>query len=248
MSRFDNQLALPPAALIDHDALRPLVDDYHRLTSARREAYAAVSRLNQEHDAALETERATRAVAIREGKPDPGTKRSDKLAADVKAQLRTVEATEDAIAATRRDLVAAVERHRDEWADTVEAAVEAARDRYLAAVDELEVAHAHMGSAANLRSWLRDFPGEARWKPGTYYQRVKGLPGRGSEESLGMASALAALRNVGAPPPPPAGPAQHVPPGGRQSGRLSRDGLPQRDAQGPLHPSAPPAVEADVYR
>lgn len=221
-SPYDRLLSqFPPPRLISHAIIRERTADYERLFGAASAAQQELGRLNTEHTRALHREDAARTNAVREGKPDPGTKASDKLARDVAAQELAVDAHLRARDQARAEMADAIEEHRVEWQGAIDDDLAAARERYLAAVEALADAHADMAATANVRSWAATFP-NSKWAPIGFMRRLDRLPARGGE-AVDIETALDALRELGTPPAPPARPAQqHVPPGGMQSGAVPR--------------------------
>ena len=240
-------LNLPePLDLISHPAIRGRAEEYTRLGTEYVRATAKLDRLRTEHRAALTSEEDARIAAIRAGKPEPATKNSAKLAGDIERQERTTDATDAARLQACRELSTAIEEHRAEWLSAIADQLDDARDRFTDAVGALAAAHAHLAAVGNLRAWAREAPMRTKWHAtGGYFQRLEGLVLYGGEP-VSVEGVIEALRILAAPPAPPAPAPQHVPPGGRQSGRLNRNGMPQQDPTGPLHPTSRPAVTLEV--
>lgn len=218
---FDALIQQPPEHLVTHDIVRERIADYSQLTTASLEAGAALTRLNHEHSAALTHEQTQRIDAIRDGAPEPKTTASDKLARDIAVQTRTLEATDEARDQARAELTEAITTNREAWADQLEHDVQSARDRLAATIDALEAAHTHLAETLCLKTWAQEFPDRARWNPTGYAARLEKMQTYNGE-AVAVVAVLDALRQITKPPAAPAPPPQHVPPGGQQSGTVTR--------------------------
>lgn len=235
MTDFNERLLqIPPLHLIELPAIAEAVGDFDRLTAGLHAAHDKLGELRDQHAAALHQEATTLADAVRTGGADPGSKRGEKLARDIDAQVRVIEATQQALAQSRRDLVKAVEEHRAEWVESLERRMVDVRAGFLAAVDRLENAHTELANIACLQMWAREFPERARWNPIAYVRKHPAFVDP-NNEPFDVVEVIDAVRVFAQPPEPPKPAPEHVPPGGQQSGAVPR-----------RYPVATPSVVADV--
>jgi hypothetical protein len=133
---------------------------YRQLLRERKVTSTRLRSLVNSREKAIVKDRAALAVAIREGKPDPGDKTVEKIEKEMQACKRRLEALEHALDDAESDLVAVVDDHRDGWLPETEEALAKAREEYAERVEEVAKARARVSAAWGLAHWLRHFPNE----------------------------------------------------------------------------------------
>lgn len=222
MSRYNDDtavLALPPPELFAAvPPVREAVENYQRIDTDLQTLWAKLAATREKHQAAVELDRQDRALAVYHAQPDPGTKRSDKLAADIERQEAQIEPHKNGLQDARRALIDVIEEHRGALADAAVERIAGARGEFLAVVDSLEAAQRHAAESFGLEVWLGQFPHKnPRWGSAAFFNRLVSLPTRGGEATT-FAVVATALRELGDPPEPSRPVQQHVPPSRQQWG------------------------------
>ncbi len=140
----------------DWPALKATTEDFDRL---RRDYDRTVQKIrelfNAQRDAEAKDNQAL-AAALREGRQDPGTKHSDKLAADLKNAERRRDGLQLALQEQAAVITARINEHRSAWRSEVSDRLPAAQNRLEAAVREVEAARGELQGLNGLVDWLQE--------------------------------------------------------------------------------------------
>lgn len=175
---------------------------YARLSVENAATAAKLAELERRRPEAVEADRAAYAAAIRDGKPDPGTKAVDRLDAELVATRRRSEALAVAVATAQAELVATVEARRGPWGAAIDRQVAKDRDELAKAVEALAAARDKLAESLSLAGWLSRFPNKTAWMPPAALAGVRGLEAPNGDP-YPWALVLGALRRYGEPPAPP---------------------------------------------
>ena len=208
--RHGRQIQLPPL-VATFSAVQRLAEQaselQHRLLAERKaldEAARAVDQAKVEDRAAL-------AVALRDGKRDPGDKATAAATAELERRRRLVAGLEEAAAGARRDLVAAIGEHAPKLSTEAAQRTAQARERFAAAVTKLEAEHGALQEALATEAWLREAPnGLGQYRPHAFAQGLR-IAARADEQGMTVAEAFERFRALAEPPKPKA--RQFVAPG-----------------------------------
>lgn len=241
MSRYDENRPLAMPAAPCHASIAKAAEKQAKMVAAHREADGRVEALAAGLRNAREADLTAASAAITAGKAAPAAT-APRMEHDLGLAEKHAEATKHAVASARRALTDTIEANRDQWQAKCAERVDEARLALAGAVDELENRLVALGRAGSELSLVREWP-----DLGFKDRRLTALPGveHTPGNPVALDALMAALRRLAAAPEPREVP-EHVPPGGRQSGRLPRHGLPQREPVGGLHPTAQPSVSVDV--
>ena len=114
--------ALPEQISTAPAAIAKPAKQYTELRARATEGAKQVVALEATRHAAIDADRQAHADAMRDGKPDPGTKNADALDAKVATATRELDGLVDATADTWREVKAAVVEHSSTWAEKVRTA------------------------------------------------------------------------------------------------------------------------------
>jgi hypothetical protein len=106
-----------------------------------------------------------------------------------------------AVRDSERDLIAAVDRHHEEWEKTIAASVDKTRKAFADALDTVAASHADYQEALAHRGWLAGFPDRSRYKSHGHAASLPGLS-KPSGDPYPVVDVLSALRAVTEPPKP----------------------------------------------
>lgn len=168
MASFENargrriRLELPEVE--EWPELTAAVAAYRKLLEERRLAGIRLGSLEADRARSVELDKRDYGKAIREGKPDPGTKRTDKIDRDMADTRRRLEAIEFAISDAEGELVEVVEEHRADWIADADRRIGATRAEYGQAVEQAMSAHQRVAHARALRAWLDGFPAQPSFR------------------------------------------------------------------------------------
>ena len=187
MLDYDFKLRLPTTL---HPKVRKVASEFSQLKTQLDAELQRLDDLGQDRQRAEETDRLNYAAAIRAGKEDPGIAAVDNVDQAITATRRKIEALEIAVADSRKEVMAAIERHREAWLADIDNRVDAAATAFRVAVEAMAEAHAEAAEALTLRTWLTSYP-RLNWKPGG--GSVRGLV-RQNGEPTSWATVVDALR------------------------------------------------------
>lgn len=155
---------LPPESRLWPE-IQPLVAEYRKLLGDRRASQQQLGRLEDDYLRAVESDKVALAQALRDGKPDPGSKAVEKLDKERANTRRTIESLEIAILDVEAELDQAIEEQKAGQAERVEDEISEACEEYAAAIDALETARQTLVESVAMRRFLESFP-ERSWRPG----------------------------------------------------------------------------------
>ena len=142
-------------------------EDYGRLLQERKVTGSRVSALQRDREKTERADATALAKWLKEGKKgkEPESKEVEKIDKEIAACERRLVALEEALDDAEADLIEVVDEHRSEWKPRAEKELESAYAVYAEVVEALARAHEAVSAKLGLRSWLRDFPEEASYKP-----------------------------------------------------------------------------------
>jgi hypothetical protein len=159
----------------------------------------AVAVAEAEHQAALVSDRDALAKAYREGTSEPEPIAAKAHTAVVEEQRRH-EALKQATEEAGQAVADVIESRRGALEQAAAKRLATARERFLAIIDQLEMAHADVAAEEATTAWLARFP-DNRGGAGRA-RRVTALPPARNGEPLELADVTTALRKLGSQPEP----------------------------------------------
>jgi hypothetical protein len=169
-----------------------------RLTGMVAEHARAVAAAEAEHVAALASDRAALARAMREGKPEPEPE-SPRAQSGVDDAKRRHEAAQQAVIEAEEALADLIETERATLQRQATERLDAKRQAFRAAVDALAGANAELAVEEKTAQWLSEWPA-GKFAGGRRF--VADLPPQPNGDPLAVEDVLEALRKRGLPPEP----------------------------------------------
>jgi hypothetical protein len=176
-----------PELLAAYDAFAALVTE-RRMHLIRR------ANLEDDRRRAVSGDRSRYAKALRDGKPDPGAKATEKVDAEIAGTLRRLDALELAIDEANAALGRVIDEHRAQWLVETDERITAERSDYCDVIDALAKARTELLTSHAVARWLEAYP--ARFHPSA--DLIHGLP-TPNQEPFAASLVLDALRADGEP-------------------------------------------------
>lgn len=195
--RIDFTLPDPEALGLPWPELQKAIETHARLLRERQLTARRLDALEDDRRRAVEGDRKRLARAIRDGKPEPEPKATQKVEAEMAGARRRLDALGEAVEEAEAELVAVVDEFRERWAEDVAERIAKGRVRYAKAIEILDGARDDLMSHLAVEYWLRTFPENKGFRvpPGL----LRDLVGRNGDPYAGPA-VIAALRDEAAPP------------------------------------------------
>ncbi len=167
--------------LPDFEPITKTRTEYEKLTSEIAIAQGALEQLGAKREAARQADTAAYAKALRGGKADPGTPKTDAVDAEIVAAQRKLAALVKALDDVEGELIAAIEQHREEWLAEVDETLEQEHTARRQLISELAEARETIVTTSGLRVWLAGFPMKATSVRRGVVLPVAGVLGRNGE-------------------------------------------------------------------
>lgn len=196
---------LPPSSIVEQVEIKQAIEGWERATAEAKLADRERVKLERgtERIQAQRRDAEDLAAAIESGKPTPKARHAEAFEQQLADVQRRASAT--AIVAQNRwgEVVVAFEQHGDALIKLVNDAFEAARKRYVLAVESAEQAHSKLAETQGLRVFTSD-DSNAPYRDGMAFINVSEIPIPAMSVDSGrlpVASVFSLLRECGAPPP-----------------------------------------------
>lgn len=199
---------LPPGM----DALRDAILDLDRLRHEQGQATAKLRELTDGRRQAAEDDRRATMKAIREGKPDPGTRVTQALEVRIAQVRNQVEAYGLLVQEAEAHVAAALAAHAAEYAELVERMADEARAALAASLGPVRAAAERLNAAYGLAVYLdaAQDPTTTVLRAAKGSLRVNGLS-RVNGETYAVGTVLDRLADLAEPPQEPEPPADVQP-------------------------------------
>ncbi len=135
--------------------------EYEAITEEIVAGQAVLEQLGAKREAARQADTGAYAKALRAGKPDPGTPKTDRVDAEIVAAQRKLAALQRALDDVEGELISAVEQHRAEWLAEVDEQLKQEHEAKRELISGLAEARAAIVVTSSLRVWLAGFPMKA---------------------------------------------------------------------------------------
>ena len=132
--------------------------EYEKITAEIAVAQGALEQLAAKREAARQADTGAYAKALRGGKADPGTPKTDRVDAEIVGAQRRLAALQKALDDVEGELIADVEQNREQWLAEVDARLEQEHEAKRKLIAEHARARETIVVTAGLRGWLHGFP------------------------------------------------------------------------------------------